>query len=60
MKKFLDIIKEEEQKAKKAVLAFGRMNLPTSGHLKLIDKVRHTAEKQGARSEEHTSELQSH
>ena len=48
MKKFLDIIKEEEQKAKKAVLAFGRMNPPTSGHLKLIDKVRHTAEKQGA------------
>ena len=48
MKKFLDIIKEEEKKAKKAVLAFGRMNPPTSGHLKLIDKVRHTAEKQGA------------
>lgn len=48
MKKFLDVIKEEEQKAKKAVLAFGRMNPPTSGHLKLIDKVRHTAEKQGA------------
>lgn len=48
MKNFLDIISEEEKKAKRAVLAFGRMNPPTSGHLKLIDKVRHTAEKQGA------------
>ena len=48
MKRFLEVIQEEEQKAKKAVLAFGRMNPPTSGHLKLIDKVRHTAEKQGA------------
>jgi hypothetical protein len=48
MKSFLDVITEEEKKAKKAVLAFGRMNPPTSGHLKLIDKVKHTAEKQGA------------
>ena len=48
MKSFLDVIVEEEKKSKKAVLAFGRMNPPTSGHLKLIDKVRHIADKEGA------------
>lgn len=48
MKSFLEIINEEEKKSKKAVLAFGRMNPPTSGHLKLIDKVRHIAHKEGA------------
>jgi hypothetical protein len=48
MKRFLDVIAEEEKKSKKAVLAFGRMNPPTSGHLKLIDRVRHVADKEGA------------
>lgn len=48
MKSFLELIKEEEEKSKKAVLAFGRMNPPTSGHLKLIDHVRHLAKKLGA------------
>lgn len=48
MKRFLDVIAEEEKKSKKAVLAFGRMNPPTSGHLKLIDRVRHIADKEGA------------
>ena len=39
--------KEEQPKEKHAVLAFGRMNPPTSGHEKLIKKVRSIAEKVG-------------
>ena len=39
--------KEEEPKEKHAVLAFGRMNPPTSGHEKLIKKVKSIAEKVG-------------
>lgn len=37
-KQFLD-----EQKEKHAVLAFGRMNPPTTGHAKLVDKVKEVA-----------------
>ena len=48
MKSFLEVITEEDKKSKKAVLAFGRMNPPTSGHLKLIDRVRHIADQEGA------------
>lgn len=48
MKSFLEVIKESDEKSKKAVLAFGRMNPPTSGHLKLIDRVRHIADQEGA------------
>lgn len=48
MKSFKDVLVEEQQKEKKAVMAFGRMNPPTTGHLKLIDKVRHIADKEGA------------
>ena len=45
MKSFLQIIEEKEAKEKHAVMAFGRMNPPTTGHLKLIDKVREVAAK---------------
>ena len=41
-KKFL-----EEQKEKHAVLAFGRMNPPTVGHAKLVDKVKDIADEVG-------------
>jgi hypothetical protein len=41
-KQFLD-----EQKEKHAVLAFGRMNPPTTGHAKLVDKVKEVAKSVG-------------
>ena len=41
-KRFLD-----EQKEKHAVLAFGRMNPPTVGHAKLVDKVKEVAKEVG-------------
>ena len=41
-KQFLD-----EQKEKHAVLAFGRMNPPTVGHAKLVDKVKEVAKEVG-------------
>ena len=41
-KQFLD-----EQKEKHAVLAFGRMNPPTVGHAKLVDKVKDVAKEVG-------------
>ena len=37
----------EEQKEKHAVLAFGRMNPPTTGHAKLVDKVKEVAKEVG-------------
>ncbi len=43
--KFRDFLRE--QKEKSAVLAFGRMNPITSGHQKLVDKVRDIATKVG-------------
>ena len=43
---FLDFLKEE-QKEKHAVLAFGRMNPPTTGHQKLVNKVKEVAKKVG-------------
>jgi len=48
MKSFLELYEEKETTKKPVVMAFGRMNPPTTGHLKLIDKVRGEAEKQGA------------
>ena len=48
MKSFLEILQEEESSGKHHVMTFGRMNPPTTGHLKLIDKVREVAHKQGA------------
>ena len=49
MKKFLELVEEQEQTKKPVVMAFGRMNPPTTGHLKLIDKVRSLADKMGAK-----------
>lgn len=48
MKTFLQLIEEQEKTKKPVVMAFGRMNPPTTGHLKLIDKVRSEAEKRKA------------
>jgi len=49
MKSFLQIVEEKESGEKHAVMAFGRMNPPTTGHLKLIDKVREVAAKHNAK-----------
>ena len=49
MKSFLQLIEEKDKTEKPVVMAFGRMNPPTTGHLKLIDKVKSTAEKVGAK-----------
>ena len=49
MKSFLQLVEEKEKTHKPVVMAFGRMNPPTTGHLKLIDKVRAEAEKRGAK-----------
>ena len=51
MKSFLELVEEKDSTHKPVVMAFGRMNPPTTGHLKLIDKVKHEAEKQGAKHE---------
>ena len=48
MKSFLEILQEEESSAKHHVMTFGRMNPPTTGHLKLIDKVKEIAKKHNA------------
>ena len=46
MKSFLEL-SEEKSQGKHATMAFGRMNPPTTGHLKLIDKVKEVAHKVG-------------
>ena len=46
MKSFLEL-SEAKEAGKHAVMAFGRMNPPTTGHLKLIDKVKDVAHKVG-------------
>jgi cytidyltransferase-like protein len=48
MKSFLDILEEEKQGEKHHAMTFGRMNPPTTGHLKLIDKVKEVAKKHNA------------
>ena len=48
MKTFRDLV-EENQPKKPVVVGWGRMNPPTTGHLKLIDKVKSEAEKRGAK-----------
>jgi hypothetical protein len=45
MKSFLELYESEEKGKKPVVISFGRFNPPTTGHLKLIDKVKSTAEK---------------
>lgn len=46
MLKFSTFLKEETE-AKHAVLAYGRMNPPTTGHLKVVNKVQEVAKKVG-------------
>lgn len=48
MKSFLEIIEETKQSENHHVMTFGRMNPPTTGHLKLIDKVKEVADKNKA------------
>jgi len=48
MKSFLDLVEEAKGDEVHHVMAFGRMNPPTTGHLKLIGKVKEIAKKQGA------------
>ncbi len=43
MKKFLEKIKEDEQTHSPVVMAFGRMNPPTIGHEKLVQRVKDIA-----------------
>ena len=48
MKSFLELVEEKEGSGKHAVLAFGRMNPPTAGHEKVINKVKEVAAKHNA------------
>ena len=48
MKSFLEVLKEDKGGEVHHVMTFGRMNPPTTGHLKLIDKVKEVAAKHGA------------
>lgn len=48
MKSFLELVEEAKQGEKHHVMTFGRMNPPTTGHLKLIDKVKDVAAKHNA------------
>jgi len=48
MKSFLDLVEEAKGDEVHHVMAFGRMNPPTTGHLKLINKVKEIAKNQGA------------
>ena len=48
MKSFLELVEEAKQGENHHVMTFGRMNPPTTGHLKLIDKVKEVAKKHNA------------
>jgi predicted kinase len=48
MKSFLELVNEEQSSEKHHVMTFGRMNPPTTGHMKLIDKVHDIAKKHNA------------
>jgi len=48
MKSFLEIVQEAESSQNHHVMTFGRMNPPTTGHLKLIHKVKEVADKNNA------------
>ena len=48
MKSFKQLVVEQKNDHNPVVTAFGRMNPPTTGHLKLIDKVKEIADKQKA------------
>ena len=45
MKSFLELVEEAKTGDKHHVMTFGRMNPPTTGHLKVIDKVKEVAHK---------------
>ena len=49
MKSFLQLVEDQETTHKPVVMSFGRMNPPTTGHLKLIDKVRSMADRMEAK-----------
>jgi hypothetical protein len=57
MKSFLEVIQEKASGDVHHVMSFGRMNPPTTGHLKLIDKVKEVAKKQHA---DHSAVVVSH
>jgi len=44
MKSFLEILQESDKTHKPVVISFGRFNPPTTGHMKLVDKVRSVAD----------------
>jgi predicted kinase len=48
MKSFLELTEESKQGETHHAMTFGRMNPPTTGHLKLIDKVKEVAHKNKA------------
>lgn len=48
MKRFTQVLQEAKEEQKPVVMAFGRMNPPTVGHEKLVNKVKELAEKHGA------------
>jgi cytidyltransferase-like protein len=48
MKSFLELVEEQKPGENHHVMTFGRMNPPTTGHLKLIDKVHEIAKKHNA------------
>lgn len=48
MKSFKQLIVEKKDESNPVVMAFGRMNPPTTGHLKLIHKVHDIADKEKA------------
>ena len=48
MKSFLELVEEQKTGEHHHAMTFGRMNPPTTGHLKLIDKVHEIAKKHNA------------
>lgn len=46
MKSFLELVEETNKTSKPVVTTFGRMNPPTTGHLKLINKVREISDRE--------------
>jgi ribosomal protein L17 len=58
MKSFLELVEEAKTGDKHHVMTFGRMNPPTTGHLKVIDKVKEVAHKHNAEHSVVTSHSQ--
>ena len=48
MKSFLELSEERDNKLKPVVMTFGRFNPPTSGHEKLVNKVKEIADQHSA------------